>query len=357
MKKNIECIFVEVDSDPSVTPATSLDGTQSQTRTPDGPFANPAHVVSEHQNYNVYQQQGYAESTSLLQPPLQTTIPIVSTQSPYDIGSSGYSTSMQPTMPEFGNHVLGTSLNWFPFTGIQDVTWNDRSLFCFGGFEPAYMMNDVDMQFLNAYNYNIPFDVQMSTPTPTRQLSDPFVVTDAVSHTAKLAHDAHRKHGVWKWDPVNRDSTILKHQDLSLPAESSRRRIAPLGGRTLDEKLDSRTRDRLIRLVVDCCESETQPHLPSWDTWNKTFPSVELLDALIQFCLHAPLAGTSLLFHLPTMGIRDARPELVMALVATGAIMTPDAALRKLGMALQEVLRLCLLNTVSCMWRILRVHY
>jgi hypothetical protein len=74
---------------------------------------------------------------------------------------------------------------------------------------------------------------------------------------------------------------------------------------------------------------------------------VELLDALVQFCLHAPLAGTSLLFHLPTMSIRDAKPELVMALVAMGAIMTPDAALRKLGMALQEVLRQCLLNTVS----------
>ena len=284
----------------------------------------------------------HLQTTSMPQHQMQTTLPIVATQSPYDVSAAGYSTNMQPTMPFFGNEGLGQPVNWFPFTGIQDMTWNDRSLFCFGGYEPAYLMTDVDMAFLNNYNYDIPFDVQLPTPPPPVDHH-----AESMRHTATLAHDAHRKNAVWRWDPTLRDPGLLK-ADLRLPPESSRRRIAPLGGRTLEEKLDSRTRDRLVRLVVECCEADGEAHLlPSWEKWHTTFPSVELLDALIQFCLHAPLAGTSLLFHLPTMSIRDARPELVMGLVAMGAIMTPDAALRKLGMALQEVLRQSLLKAVS----------
>ena len=362
MKKNIECVTAEGDSEPSVTasPSTSNDGGQGQT--PElfiatGPIAQErpvhpperhvmpqAHPVSTQDQYAYpsYSQSAYNAPMAVQQEPVQTMLPYVSTQTPYDVGASGYSTAMQPTMPFLGNEGLGQPMNWFPFTGIQDMTWNDRSLFCFGGYEPAYLMTDVDMAFLNTYNYDIPFDVQLPTPDPPIDHH-----AESMRHTATLAHDAHRKNAIWRWDPTLKDPSLLKQQDLRLPPDTSRRRIAPLGGRTLEEKLNSRMRDMIVRLVVDCCETDAQHYLPSWDKWNATFPSVELLDALIQFCLYAPLAGTSLLFHLPTMSIRDARPELVMGLVAMGAIMTPDAALRKLGMALQEVLRQSLLKAVS----------
>jgi hypothetical protein len=244
----------------------------------------------------------------------------------------------------FGNQTIGQNLHCFPFTGLGATTWNDQSLFCFGGFEPAYLMSDADMAFLDTYNYDIPFEALM--PTPEGPLAAQFWPND-LNHTTKLAHDAHRKNAVWRWDRHSKELGPVRHQEIQLPPETSRRRIAPLGGRTLDEKLDSRSRDKLVKLVVDCCSSDSSKYLPPWEKWRVTFPGVELLDALIQFCLHAPLAGASLLFHLPTMSIRDARPELVMSLVAMGAIMTPDAALRKLGVALQEVVRQSLLRCVS----------
>lgn len=361
VKKSINCITLESEFEQSTTisPSTSSESTPGQhsggsvaeSSSAVRPIVSkPESSMAQQDQYlhQPYQQQDARPSFQeqayhaiIPQHPAQTSLPFVSTPSPYNVEPQGSHSLMQPTMPTFGSEMLGQPMNWFPFTGLQDMAYNDRSLFCFGGFEPAYLMTDVDMAFLNTYNYDIPFDVQL--PTQEIRTPDP---ADSLRHTATLAHDAHRKNAIWRWDPTIKDTGVLNRQDLRLPPGSSGRRIAPLGGRTLEEKLNSRTRDKLVELVVQCCESDGRQYVPSWDKWNKTFPSVELLDALIQFCLHFPLAGASLLFHLPTMSIRDARPELVMGLVAMGAVMTPDMALRKLGMALQEVLRQSIISTV-----------
>jgi hypothetical protein len=174
--------------------------------------------------------------------------------------------------------------------------------------------------------------------TPEEPTTDP-LLAENIKHTATLGHDAYKRTGIWQWSPSAKDSSIIKHQDLGVLLDASQRRIAPLGGRKLEEKMDSMTRDRVIALVVSYCSPDSWTQLPPWDKWTASFPSVELLDALIQFCLSTPLAECDLLFHLPTLSVRKARPELVMALVAFGAMLTPDAALRKLGMALQEILR------------------
>jgi hypothetical protein len=41
-------------------------------------------------------------------------------------------------------NVLDRSGGWFPFTASQDA-WGHRSLMNFGGVEPAYKLNEVDM--------------------------------------------------------------------------------------------------------------------------------------------------------------------------------------------------------------------
>jgi hypothetical protein len=238
--------------------------------------------------------------------------------------------------------MLGTLDGWFPFAS-QDP-FGHRSLLNFGGVEPAYNFSDMDMTFLNNYNFEIPFDVQMMTPEdlPT----DP-LLSENIMHTARLGHDAYRRTGVWRWRPNIKDTSIIRQQDLNLPSDAARRRIAPLGGRKLDEKMDSLTRDKIVALVVAHCTNNSWAQLAPWNKRVSSFPSVELLDALIQFCLTAPLAECDLLFHLPTLSIRKARPELVMALVAFGATLTPDVSLNKLGMSLQEVLRQSLPSCVS----------
>ncbi|ORY19318.1 major facilitator superfamily domain-containing protein [Clohesyomyces aquaticus] len=71
-----------------------------------------------------------------------------------------------------------------------------------------------------------------------------------------------------------------------------------------------------------------------------SFPSVELLDSLIQYFLTSPSLGAKQWFHLPTFSPSRLRPELLASVVAAGAVSTPDIPLRKLGYALQEASRI-----------------
>jgi hypothetical protein len=242
-----------------------------------------------------------------------------------------------------GDGMLDTFGDWFPFLS-QDALGH-RLLMNFGSFEPAYSLNEVDLASLDTYNYNIPFDVHMPTP---EEISVKSLLLENIKHTAALGHDAYKRTGIWRWRPSNKDTGQVKQQDLSLPYDTGRRLRTPLGGRKLEEKMDSLTRDKIVALVVSNCTTDGWTQLPPWDKWISSFPSVELLDALIQFCLSAPLGECDLLFHLPTLSIRKAKSELVIALVAFGAILTPDTSLQKLGMALQEVLRQSLPRCVGC---------
>lgn len=89
-----------------------------------------------------------------------------------------------------------------------------------------------------------------------------------------------------------------------------------------------------MALVLGTCSTENIKKIAS------AFPSIELLDGLIQYFLSSPSLEAQLWFHLPTFSPSNLNPELLASIVSAGAASIPDISLRKLGYALHEASRI-----------------
>lgn len=89
-----------------------------------------------------------------------------------------------------------------------------------------------------------------------------------------------------------------------------------------------------MALVLGTCSPENVKRIAS------AFPSIELLDGLIQYFLSSPSLDALMWFHLPTFSPSKLNPELLASIVSAGAATIPDVSLRKLGYALHEASRM-----------------
>jgi len=344
-KKSIACEPIDSGFDlsvPSTPPSFSIQRPVGNQHS-DVAAAEDLLRLSDNQ---IYHQSSYHQVDTLNRPSMPQSH---STGNSIDFGQNGRMIHRPEVLLQntFGSDNLSDPEDpfsaMFPFSSGLD-SWNNRSLFNYGGMETSFELSDTDFSFLDAYNTDIPFDYQMLTP-PDMSIIPP--APNDPHRAAALGHEAFKQSCVWRWKPNNQDNGRVQQQDLDLPSNIGQRRVTPLGGRKLHEKLDARTRDKVLALVVSSCNGEGWTHLPPWPRWIGAFPSTELLDGLVQYCLTAPIAQCDMLFHTPTMSVRQLRPELVLALVAVGAVLTPDSALNKLGMALQELVRQVLPRAVS----------
>jgi len=69
-----------------------------------------------------------------------------------------------------------------------------------------------------------------------------------------------------------------------------------------------------------------------------SFPSVDLLDGLLQYSFTCATATKSLI-HVASFIPSHKRPELCASIIAAGAFLAPDPSLRKLGLVIQESVR------------------
>jgi hypothetical protein len=99
-------------------------------------------------------------------------------------------------------------------------------------------------------------------------------------------------------------------------------------------RLQRVSRDRLLALVLGTCSPENVKKIAS------AFPSIELLDGLIQYFLSSPSLDAQAWFHLSTFSPSKLGPELLACIVSAGAASIPDVSLRKLGYALHEASRM-----------------
>lgn len=128
----------------------------------------------------------------------------------------------------------------------------------------------------------------------------------------------------------------MEQTNLAFPdsdKDGSRRAHLPQR-RALNERLGRVSRDKLMALVLGTCSPENVKRIAS------AFPSVELLDGLIQFFLTSPALDVQSWFHLPTLSLSKLSPELLACIISAGAASTPDVPLRKLGFALHEAARM-----------------
>lgn len=208
-------------------------------------------------------------------------------------------------------------------------TWTPRNLFEFG-MNTNLELNDIDLSFLDDYNQSNPFG--MTTPTPDAAPMERYFPGETPPDPP-LGVESLQKSSTWRFRPQSKDN---REGNMSLPATDSLKRLT-VDRRVTPEMLQYTTRDQILALIITAGSGSRSV---------LSFPSVELLDSLLQYYLTATPAPSSLI-HAASFRPSQKRPELVASMIAAGAAMAPDAPLRKLGFAIQEAVQISIPQKVS----------
>ena len=203
-------------------------------------------------------------------------------------------------------------------------------------FDMDVGLTDLDLGLLDQYNFQVPFTA--GTPSTDAQGLEPRPLEN---DSAPVRAEAF-KQSIWRYIPRrDKDHGAMEQVNLAFPdtEKDSNRRAHPPQRRAINERLGRVSRDRVMALVLGTCSPENVKRIAS------AFPSVELLDGLIQFFLTSPALDVQSWFHLPTLSLAKMGPELLSCIISAGAASTPDVPLRKLGFALHEAARIGLAKT------------
>jgi hypothetical protein len=214
----------------------------------------------------------------------------------------------------------------------------DGSLEAMTYFNPVHnLFQDMDFTSwdLNFDAFTIP---QLTADGPSPQssitnISKPSSSTRTLARDPSWGHAAFRR-SPWIWDPESKDYLSREKEGLQLneepisnypSLETYRNKIPPKA------QLNNVTRDRLFAMVVG--EIKDQTRAPS-------FPSVDLLNYLIQAHFVQEDHEYDSWLHFPTFRPDDTLTELVGAVIASGATFISTPSIWQFGYAMQEIVRL-----------------
>lgn len=199
----------------------------------------------------------------------------------------------------------------------------------------------MDLRFLGTYNASIPFEIADDSPPSSQEPADRNY-SDPGQPAAMCAEAFRNSH--WRFRPNAKDHGSAEEHNLSLPPAceygSPESRVS-LDSRATCAKLGVTTRDRLLAMVVTSCNPENLPRAVA------SFPSIELLDSLLQYYLTSPVTRAVSFLHAATFDPNERRTELVAVMIAHGAVLTSDPTLTKLGYAIAECVRIAIPKLVS----------
>ncbi|KAL4974129.1 hypothetical protein BDW66DRAFT_161511 [Aspergillus desertorum] len=190
-------------------------------------------------------------------------------------------------------------------------------------------LNMVDLSFLESYNSHIPFEFDEQVPSlPITE--SPSAAREPSAEEGNGRDARSMQHLRWRFVPAPQDHGYCEHGNLLLPTDASASTLTPPqdhdeinGQSSTEQRLDLSSRDRILGIVLSQMKHPISAVLSS-------FPSVQLLESLIRYYLTAPFSSAHSWIHRGTFS-----PQKV-----SGAVITPDPSLRKLGFAMQEVVRL-----------------
>lgn len=103
------------------------------------------------------------------------------------------------------------------------------------------------------------------------------------------------------------------------------------------ERLEHSARDRVLAMVLRTYSQHSTSHRIA-----SSFPSVEVMDLLIQNFLSAMASQASEWIHFPTFRLNAQSPEWIAVAAAAGAALSPVPTLRRFGHMLQDAARTAL---------------
>jgi len=289
-------------------------------QTPSMPSMHRQSLSSSHPNQLPAIQMSMAQPPST---PQQTMTLDGAMMPPQPMGSNMFDYLRDKMMPT-GNSL---SSNGVQAIDYQAGPWTPRELFDFG-VDTNMELNDLDLSFLDTYNNANPFDLR------TPSISFPTTGSDIIpSFTSApvppLDTTALPKASVWRFRPLSKDSGSAEQANLSLPTPTS----LDIDRRVTCEPLSQTSRDKVLAMILSTCKPNSIPRAVA------CFPSISLLDSLFQFSLTSPGSHAKHWIHAPTLLAGQTRPEVLAAIIAAGAVLTPDASIRKVGYAIQEAIR------------------
>ncbi len=197
--------------------------------------------------------------------------------------------------------------------------WTPRELFDFG-VDTNMELNDLDLSFLDTYNNANPFDLR--TPSIGFAASGSDIMPSFTSAPLPpLDTTALPKASVWRFRPLSKDSGSAEQANLSLPTPTT----LDIDRRVNCEPITQTSRDKVLAMILSTCKPNSIPRAVA------CFPSISLLDSLFQFSLTSPGSHAKHWIHAPTLLAGQTRPEMMAAIIAAGAVLTPDASIRKVG--------------------------
>jgi hypothetical protein len=145
----------------------------------------------------------------------------------------------------------------------------------------------------------------------------------------------------WHWVPGKLDHGFCEQSNL--PVQTGALNTTQFtesrnhNGRAIQEHLDQSSRDKVLAIVLSTCQAASMTARVA-----SAFPSVEVVDTLMQLFLASHFCQADSWLHLNTLNLNSQWPGWLGAAIAAGAVLTPETPLRKFGFALQEAVRLAI---------------
>ncbi|KAK4496952.1 hypothetical protein PRZ48_011401 [Zasmidium cellare] len=164
----------------------------------------------------------------------------------------------------------------------------------------------------------------------------------SLNTTSTAEPDAHLrsetfKRSPWSWHhwiPGRNHTTFTGQDEINIQedrVDATNQHVSPSLKRSIHCELEHEARDRMIRVVTQTASSRLA--MPS-------FPSLELLEDLMDVCLLQDSHSIDSFIHVPTFNSRNSLTELLLAMAASGSRYIALAPVWKMGLIIQEVVRL-----------------
>ena len=143
------------------------------------------------------------------------------------------------------------------------------------------------------------------------------------------------KASVWNWVPASHDSWTSEQDKLAIPVQGLNHAhvLHAHNPPQIAQQLQQSDRDRILAVVLKTCQKANISKIAS------NFPSCHILEILLQVFLQCHISQNDGFIHVPTFQASNTRPELLVAMIAAGGVLTSVRPLQKLGYAWQEVIR------------------
>lgn len=171
--------------------------------------------------------------------------------------------------------------------------------------------------------------------------------------TLKATRDISRRYAAfkrspWLWTPAQKDHQLSDQENLAQDEVSISTGLTPsftasfsIDTLTQNLHLDANLRDDIFALVLKMTMNSAKS-LP-------TFPPLDILNHILHIYFVQQSYQVDHWIHAPTFSAAKSRPYLLMALISAGSTFISVPAVWKMGLALQEVVRLAVADLVGGM--------